>query len=90
MGYWATHLRQAEAHRLAERGTPPPLYELQLGRKTRRYLSPFQEESEDRMISLTRIRGRRGWTFHLVLRLPVWWRPFRRQQAPVEAKAKEA
>jgi len=28
---------------------------------------------------ITKSRGRRGWVFHLVLRVPVWFRRYERQ-----------
>jgi hypothetical protein len=39
---------------------------------------------------IAKTRGRRGWIFHLVLRLPIWFRRYSRQQAPMESKTKEA
>jgi len=33
---------------------------------------------------IIKTRGRKGWIFHLTLRVPVWYRKFRRQEAPLK------
>ena len=38
---------------------------------------------------ITKSRGRKGWIFHLTLRVPVWWRPFRRQQAQLKTESEK-